>query len=137
MTIRRVWPLAALLCLAAATPCLAGRSLSVRLVHATNEGQGSAAGLEDVQHALKQSLPYTTFRLLSSASVPLPANNDAASLDSVTIRCSGSQESLTITVNQGGKQILNTTVNLRDGKPFILGGLPAKEGKKVLVFVAR
>ncbi len=124
------------LLLAAAAPCEAGRSLSIRLVHASNKQKGNNAGLQDVIQVLR-TLRYNHYRLVASASLGLPPGNGAASLGGYTVRCSGPQKSLKITVSRGRRQLVNTTVSLRDGKPIILGGLPSQEGKLILVFVAR
>lgn len=119
-----------------AGPALAGDQLSIRLVHASNQQQGNAAGLEDVLPVLKGSLPYTHFRLVSSSNIELPASGNAT-LDGYTVQCNGPQNGLKISVLRGGKVLLNTSVSLNDGHPFVLGGLPSDEGKLVLVFVAR
>ena len=124
------------LLLVAAAPCRAGRALSIRLVHAGNKQQGSSAGLTDVMHVLR-TLRYNHYRLVSSSSLRLPANNATTSLGGYGVRCSGPQNSLKITVTRGSRSLVNTTVSLRDGKPIILGGLPSQEGKLILVFVVR
>lgn len=128
--------LALLIACLTASSSFAGSALSIRLVHATNQQQGSTRGLDDVAHVLKQSLPYNHFRLAASRSMGLPANG-AQSLDGYSVQCEGAQNSLKITVSRGGRRLVNTSVSLRDGKPFVLGGLPSSEGKLILVFVAR
>ena len=134
MKTRRFVVLLILVCLASA-PAFAGNSLSIRLVHATAQ-QADARGLEDVVSVLKRSLPYGYFRLTSSTSMPLPADT-SRSMDGYTVNCKGAQTALRITVTKGNRSLVNTTVSLRNGKPVILGGLPASEGKLILVFVAR
>jgi len=124
-----------LVCLTAGAS-LAGSSLSIRLVHATNQKQGSTRGLGDVAHVLKRSLPYNHFRLVASRGTRLPAKG-AVSLDGYSVHCEGPQNKLRITVSRGGRRLVNTSVSLRDGTPFVLGGLPSSQGKLILVFVAR
>jgi len=134
MKMRRFLALVALVCLACGS-VFAGDSLSIRLVHAT-ANQSDAGGLQDVVSVLKRSLPYDYFRLVSSTSMPLPADT-SRSLDGYTVKCKGAQNALRITVTKGNRSLVNTSVSLRDGKPVILGGLPASEGKLILVFVAK
>lgn len=135
MKLRRIIVFLCLL-LTTAGYCQAGSSLSVRLVHASNKQPGNGAGLGDVIHVLR-TLRYKNYRLVSASSLRLPANNATTSLSGYSVRCSGPQSGLKITVSRGNRQLVNTTVSLRDGKPIILGGLPSGEGKLILVFVAR
>ena len=78
-----------------------------------------------------------SFTLLASASVSLPASGETRTLGSYKVTCSGGQKSFSIKVRSGSREIMDATVDIRDNKPYIVGGLPAKEGKQVLVFVAR
>ncbi len=135
MRIRRALPVLLLVCLTASSS-FAGSRLSIRLVHATNQRQGSTRGLEDVAHVLKRSLPFNHFRLVSSRGTGLPASG-VQSLDGYAVQCQGPQNALKINVSRGGRRMVNTSVSLRDGTPFVLGGLPSRDGKLILVFVAR
>jgi hypothetical protein len=129
--------LGALLCLSVvAAPALAGSSLSIRLVRASNSAQGNGAGLEDVISVLKKSLVYSSYTLAGSASTALPARNSSRRLGPYTVTCNGPQGALAISVRHGRRELLKTSVSLRDGKPLILGGFPDAGGKLVLVFIA-
>ena len=121
---------------ACALPAHAAKSLSIRLVHATQQPKASTRGLEDVAGVLTRSLPYNHFALEASGSLGLPAAG-TASLGGYSVRCDGPQNRVTIQVRQGKKVLINTTVSLRDKTPLVLGGLSASKGKLLLVFVAR
>lgn len=114
-----------------------GSTLSVRLVEASNSGQGMGAGLGDVAHLLQNNLPYKAFQLLASRSMSLPANGVASLNSGIVARCTGGQENLSVVLERGGKKIMQTTVELRDGTPFIIGGISAGQGKLIVVLLAK
>jgi hypothetical protein len=124
-----------ILLLTAATS-LAG-SLSMRLVEASNTGSGIEKSLGDVASALKAQLPFSSYKLIASGATTLPANGSRTSLGGYTVTCAGPQTSLTIQITKGRQQLANTTVNLRSGRPLLLGGFPSKSGKLIVVFIAR
>lgn len=136
MTLRGALAVAAALGMLS-SPCVAGSRLSVRLVEASNEGTGVSAGLEDVASAMRSSLVFRSYTLVGSRSTPLPAPGSVIRLGPYSVKCSGPQSSLAIRVSKGGRDLLKTTVNLRDDKPLILGGFPSTRGKMILVFLAR
>jgi hypothetical protein len=123
----------------AALPCLAGGNLSVRLVEGSDAARGGAGGLEDVMGVLKQNLKYKHYRLVAAASLSLPTGKTTRALGDYGVTCTGKQQDLAITVvdRQRRKQVLKTTVNLRDNKPLIVGGFPSERGKMILVFVVK
>ena len=124
------------LLVAGALSASAGQSLSIRLVHATQQQQASTSGLSDVAGVLQRSLPYNHFSLKGSSSMRLPAG-ETRSLGGYSVQCSGAQGQLKIQVRRGNKVLINTTVALRDKTPLVLGGLSASTGKLLFVFVAR
>jgi hypothetical protein len=115
----------------------AGSMLSVRLVEANNAGQGMGTGLGDVAHLLQNNLPYKTFQLLASRSMSLPANSAASLSSGIVARCSGGQENLNVVLERGGRKIMQTTVELRDGTPLIIGGISSGQGKLIVVLLAK
>ena len=125
--------------LALASPCLAGGSLSVRLVEASDAGTGVDAGLGDVAAALQNSmgLVFKGFSLVGTARMGLPADGTDRQLGPYQVRCSGPQSGLAIELRQGRKELLRTSVNLRDGNPLIVGGFQTRKGKMILVFLAQ
>ncbi len=115
----------------------AGSVLTVRLVEASNAGQGMGTGLGDVANLLQNNLPYKTFQLLASRSMSLPATSAASLSSGIVARCSGGQENLSVVLERGGKRIMQTTVELRDGVPLIIGGISAGQGKMIVVLLAK
>ena len=132
---KSIIPAAAILCICLAMPCLGG-NLSIRLAEASQDGQGVAPSLRDVADALKQ-VGFGDCRMVSSVSVLLPAVDRTVSLGEFTVKCSGPQNNLQVSVKQGGKELLNTTINLQTNKPFVLGSLSGKKSKMALVFLAK
>lgn len=121
----------------AAGGAFGGSVLSIRLVEASNSGQGMGTGLGDVAHLLQNNLPYKTFQLQASRSMSLPANSAASLSYGIVARCSGGQENMNVIVERGGKKIMQTIVELRDGTPLIIGGLSSAQGKLILVLLAK
>lgn len=124
--------------LATAVRAGGGDTLSIRLVEATQEGQGIGRGLEDVAQLLQENLPFKSFQLQADKSVELPANSAVELSGGYTARCSGDAGSLKVSVVRKGKPgRVDSTVALRRGKPVILGGLPAEGGKMIVILVLR
>ncbi len=115
----------------------AGSTLSVRLVEASNSGQGMGSGLADVSGLLRDNLPYKSFQLLTSRSLTLPANGTAALSGGMVAKCSGPQGSMNVVIEKGGKQVMQSTVELRDGTPLILGGFSSSKGKMIVILLAK
>ncbi len=115
----------------------AGSTLTVRLVEASHAGQGIGAGLGDVAQLLQNNLPYKTFQLLASRSMSLPAAGVASLNSGIVARCSGGQDNMNVILERGGKKIMQTTVELRDGIPLIIGGISAGQGKLIIVLLAK
>ena len=136
MKIPRGW-FALLVLFGLASASMAETSLSIRLVEASNTPGESSPALKDVLPVLKNSLPYSTYRLLGSGSAQLPAAGQTVKIGEYSVRCQGAQEQLSITVTRGGQVMLTTQVRLRDRIPLILGGFTAGAGKHVLVFTTR
>lgn len=115
----------------------AGSTLSIRLVEASNAGQGMGTGLGDVAHLLQNNLPYKTFQLLASRSMSLPASSAASLSAGIVARCSGGQNNMNVILERGGKKIMQTSVELRDGTPLIIGGISSGQGKLIVVLLAK
>jgi hypothetical protein len=115
----------------------AGDSLFIRLVNASNSEQGVDPQLADVIKVLKRTLVFKSYTLAASAAQPLPAKDSESRLAELKIKCSGSQNNLRITVRKGKSVLLNTTVDLKDNTPLVLGGFPGKNGHQILIFLAR
>jgi hypothetical protein len=42
-----------------------------------------------------------------------------------------------VVLERGGKKIMQTTVELRDGTPLIIGGISSAQGKLIIVLLAK
>lgn len=115
----------------------AGSTLSIRLVEASHAGRGMGAGLGDVSSLLQNNLPYKSFQLLASRSMPLPAKGVASLSAGIVAKCTGGQDNLNVVLERGGKRVMQTTVELRDGTPFIIGGITSGQGKLIVVLLAK
>ena len=115
----------------------AGESLVIRLVLAHNASKKVHRGLADVQKTLTQNLPYTGFDLQDQKRLPLPGGGQVEMRHHIKLTASGGQQSLTVRVRQKRKPFVNTTLKLADGRPVILGGIPSKRGKLLVVIIAR
>jgi hypothetical protein len=116
---------------------LAGPTLTIRLVDASNSGQGAGGGLEDVAQLLKENLPFNSFRLVANRSMPLPANGTVSLAEGIQARCSGDQRNLSVAIERGGKAQIQSTVELRNNTPLILGGMPSDKGKLIVILLAK
>jgi hypothetical protein len=115
----------------------AGKSLVIRLVLAHNTSEKVHKGLADVQKTLTENLPYTGFDLQDQKRLPLPGGGQVQMRHNIKLTASGGQESLTVRVRQKRRPFVNTTLKLTDGRPVILGGIPSKRGRLLVVIIAR
>lgn len=113
----------------------AGGVLSVRLVEAHNRPRSQANKPFGMSSLLESNLPYKQYDLLQERSMSLPASG-AVTLREFSVRCSGPQNNLKVTILRNGKVVLDTTLSLRDGKPVFLGGFPSQKGKLLIALVA-
>jgi len=129
--------IAAVMMCCAATAGIAGGTVSIRLVEASNAGEGVDGRLSDVVPVLKKSLVFKKYSLIASSSLKLPADGQTVKVGKYTVTCTGSQRSLRIQIKQGKDPLLYTTASLSRGKPLVLGGFPSRTGRMILVFLAR
>ena len=115
---------------------VAGELMTLRLVEASNAGEGVTAEVKDVASILAAQLPFNSYRLVDRAKCKLPANQVVSMSRGYTVQCIGVQDNLTINVRERKSEILQTTVALKDGKPLVLGGFPSNKGKLLLILLA-
>ncbi len=115
----------------------AGPRISVRLVEASNLGEGIDSRIRDVVHVLKKSLVFKKYSLVASASLQSPARGQTMRLGPYSVTCKGDARSMSIRVKQGRAPLLYTTASLSKGKPLALGGFPSRNGRMILVFLAQ
>lgn len=121
-----------------ASPVLAGQQLGVRLVEASGGPARTDPALKDVEAMLKGNLPFSQFRLVDRTAVRLPAIQQATDLKGgVVMRFNGDQQKLAVTMEQGGRVVLQTQIALHDGIPLVLGGFPSGGGRMMIVLVVR
>ncbi|MCX7590938.1 MAG: hypothetical protein N2255_04850 [Kiritimatiellae bacterium] len=122
------------------TGLLAGSSLradtlSVRLVKASDTAERVDSRLDDILPALTHSLVFKAYTLVATATLELPAAGQEVKLGFYRIRCTGPAENLSIQIRHDDTPLLYTTVSLKEGKPVVLGGFPAADGRMIIVFV--
>jgi hypothetical protein len=116
-----------------ANVAIAADDVSLRLVHASNSGKSVDAALSDVSATLTSNLPFSNYSVVDSKNLSIGQTVSCA--QDLSVATTGSRESMKITVKQGGKQMLNTTVSLGAGKPLLLGGFPAAGGGKIILIM--
>ena len=111
--------------------------VTVRLVVAENaQGAKEDPALADVLPVLKETLRFTSYRLLAKRQLEARENAQANL---------GKQLSLTLTdvagtaftahVKRGAKVVVKTRLNLVPGKPVLVGGLPGEGDSRLIVIL--
>lgn len=127
-----------LLAVAASAPAAgATERLTIRLVQASNDGEGASGGLRDVAPLLQRNLPFRRFDLLESRTIRLPASETIVFNAGLSVRCEGDAERLSLFVQAGDTVVLQTQVRLTGQTPLILGGFAAPGGRRLLVLTAQ
>lgn len=123
-----------LLAVAASAPTAgAAERLTIRLVQASNVGEGASGGLRDVAPLLERNLPFRRFELLESRTIRLPTSETIVFSAGLSVRCEGDSERLSLLVQAGDTVVLQTEVRLTGQTPLILGGFAAPSGRRLLV----
>lgn len=116
----------------------AGQTAHIRLIAASGGPAKTDGALRDVEPLLKRNLNFSQLRLLDSGSVKLPSTGSAVALKSgVTVRCNGSADRLSITVESGGRVVAQTQVAMRPNIPLILSGFPGSGGTMMVIVQLR
>lgn len=118
---------------------MANDLVTVRWVKASNvQMRGEDPRLDDIAKALRKTLPYTSYQLLDQELVELTDASPVNLKEGFVVRFEGPQNNLRIVIERDRKELLNTTVNLKDDKPLIVGGFAAGEDARfMLVLKAR
>lgn len=124
-----------LLMLAPVLAASAGEQVNLKLVLAKNNKSGSIdKGLNDVEDLLKGNLSYNSYTLLGQKTVPLKVTPRIILAEGVTVALSDVKEnSLNVRIDQGKKRVLTARINLRAGKPAVLGGFSGNKGKMMVI----
>jgi hypothetical protein len=127
--------LSCLLLLALTTTAWAA-SVDVRMVEArTESGKAAAfpAELRDLQPLLG-NFAFNRYRLLGRSRIALPATGQPTSLSGgYQLTAQGGQGDLQVTITRGKEVLLRTNVRLSPGKPVIIGGFNADDGRILFV----
>ena len=110
-------------------------TLWIRLVKASNAAEETDSRLADVLPALAKSLVFKSYSLVAATTIELPASGREVRLGVYSITCQGPARNLSIQIRHEDTPLLYTTVSLQEGKPVLLGGFPATDGRMILVFV--
>ncbi len=117
----------------AVLPARAGsESLSIRLVRAS-QGTEIDPALQDVAALMRGNLAFSSFKLVDSATVTLPASEPVKLGKNFKVALSGPANNLDITVSRGTVKLIQTRAVLHGRSPLVLGGIPARDG--TLLFV--
>lgn len=113
-------------------------SLTVQVIHASNQGNAVDPALAKLRSQLS-SLTYTNYRLLETHSLstklgakhalPLPGGR---TLDLYPYGLSDGRLELLVTITEGGKRILDTTVRISNNNAIVVGG-PSHAGGVLIV----
>ncbi len=124
------------LVLLTAMTTLARPTLSIRLVEASQRVATPAPELADVADILGRNLPFASFTLLDTQTLPLPADRSVA-LGGFQVTCRGPRDELQVAIQRGGRVLISTILRLNDRTPVILGGFDSPNGKHIFVLTAR
>lgn len=129
-----IW-LLAFLTLAPVLAASADEQINLKLVLAKKTENGSVGkGLNDLKDLLKSNLSYNSYTLLGQKTVPLEENKEISLAGEVTVAIANVKEhALNLSIKHGKKKVLSARVNLRKGKPAVLGGFSGKKGKMMVV----
>lgn len=109
-------------------------SIKIRMAEAYNTDKPQVSPqLRDIVPLLKKSLAFKSYSLLGSTTVTTPANGKTA-INGYEILCKGDDKKLQISIYQGNKCIIRSSVVFRGSKPVIIGGLKGAKGKIFFIF---
>ncbi len=113
-------------------------NLTVQVIHASNQGAAVDPALAKLRSQLS-SLTYTNYRLLETHplsttlgakhALPLPGGRTLALYP---YGLSGGRLELLVTITEGAKRILDTTIRLSNNSAIVVGG-PAHAGGVLIV----
>ncbi len=107
-------------------------TLSIRLVRAGQLG-GIDPRLNDVAALMRGNMAFSSFQLVESKTVALPASAPLVFARHYTMILRGPAQDLDIAVTRGRSALLRTRVKLNSKAPLVLGGITTRNG--TLMFV--
>lgn len=116
----------------------------IRVIQASNAGQGIEPSLEDVHHQLGAVFNFTSYRLLRDETVNLGPGQSAEIPvhpgRSIIVKLLGHKRETAgfrVRIRREGQDILNTQVRLSPGRSILIGGPQHGEGVVILALSAR
>jgi len=116
----------------------------LRVIRASNVGQGVDSSLKELHNELKTLFNFTSYRLLRDENLNLSLNQPVSISARerriiMEITLMGRHKNvaeLRIRVNREGTEILNTQVRLSPGRTVLIGGPKVREGVIIYAFYA-
>jgi hypothetical protein len=117
----------------------------LRVIRASNVGQGFDPSLRDVHNELGSLFSFTSYRLLRNESLNLVLNQPISIsahegriiIETTLVGLHSGVAELRIRVVREGKEILNTQVRLFPGRTVLIGGPRVRDGVIIYAVSAR
>jgi hypothetical protein len=106
-------------------------ALSIRMVNA-GIGTEIDPSLKDVANLMRGNLAFSSFKLVESEIVNLPASAPVK-MKSYKITLTGPANNLDVVISHAGRTLVKTHVELKGHSPLVLGGFSARDGTILFV----
>ena len=116
----------------------------LRVIRASNVGQGVDPSLKELHNELKTLFNFTSYRLLRDENLSLSLNQPVSIsaregkiiMQITLVGLHKNVAELRIRVNREGTETLNTQVRLSPGRTVLIGGSKVREGVIIYAFYA-
>jgi hypothetical protein len=117
----------------------------LRVIRASNVGQGVDPSLKELHNELKTLFNFTSYRLLRDENLNLSLNQPISIsaregkiiMEMTLVGLHRNVAELRIRVNREGTEKLNTQVRLSPGRTVLIGGPKVRDGVIIYAFYAR
>jgi hypothetical protein len=117
----------------------------LRVIRASNVGQGVDPSLKELHNELKTLFNFTSYRLLRDENLTLSLNQPISIsaregkiiMEMTLVGLHRNVAELRIRVNREGTEKLNTQVRLSPGRTVLIGGPKVRDGVIIYAFYAR
>jgi len=117
----------------------------LRVIRASNVGQGVDPSLKELHNELKTLFNFTSYRLLKDENLNLSLNQPISIsaregkiiMEITLVGLHRNVAELRIRVNREGTEKLNTQVRLSPGRTVLIGGPKVRDGVIIYAFYAR
>ncbi|NWF92124.1 MAG: hypothetical protein HXY46_04370 [Syntrophaceae bacterium] len=129
-------PILLIFCFVSTSIALAEVQVRLRVIRASNVGQGIDPSLKDIHKELGSLFNFTSYHLLrdeilhlsSNRPVSISAREGRTSIETTLVGLQRGVAELRIRVVREGKDILNTQVRLSSGRTVLIGGPRLQDG---------